>query len=126
MSDSALHVIITFVKKRYLSYDVAVIQWITSCHKTRMTTRVITLWREDITLLTTSVSTTRFLLEILSVLKAIKSHFKGSFDKQNLTLLIISYEIYETRRRRRNVCSKRIKSKILTCRLCFEKNRYSC
>ena len=25
----------------YLSYDVAVIQWITSCHKSRMTTRVI-------------------------------------------------------------------------------------
>ena len=30
-----------------LSYDVAVIQWITSCHKNRMTTRYITLgyWR---------------------------------------------------------------------------------
>ena len=26
----------------YLSYDVAVIQWITSCYKNRMTTRVIT------------------------------------------------------------------------------------
>ena len=33
--------------KSYLSYDVAVIQWITSCHKNRMTTRYITLgyWR---------------------------------------------------------------------------------
>ena len=29
-----------------LSYDVAVFQWITSCHKNRMTTRVITLLRE--------------------------------------------------------------------------------
>ena len=31
----------------YLSYDAAVIQWITSCHKNRMTTRYITLgyWR---------------------------------------------------------------------------------
>ena len=30
-----------------LSYDVAVIQWLTSCHKNRMTTRYITLsyWR---------------------------------------------------------------------------------
>ena len=67
-----------------LSYDVAVIQWITSCHKNRMTTCVITLWRVDVTSLTTSVSTMRFLFEILSFLKAIKSNFKGSYDKQNL------------------------------------------
>ena len=32
-------------------------------------------------------------------LKAIKSHFKESYDKQNLTLVVISYDIYETRRR---------------------------
>ena len=34
-------------KDYFLSYDVAVIQWITSCHKKRMTTRYITLgyWR---------------------------------------------------------------------------------
>ena len=77
-----------------LSFDVAVIQWITLCHKYRMTTRVITLWRADVTSLTTSVSTMRFLLEILPILKAIKSNFKGSYDKQNLTLVVISYEIY--------------------------------
>ena len=47
----------------FLSYDVAVIQWITSCHKNRMTTRVITLWRGDVTSLTTSVSTMQFLLK---------------------------------------------------------------
>ena len=29
----------------YLLYDVAVIRWITSCHKSRMTTRAITLSR---------------------------------------------------------------------------------
>ena len=58
-----------------LSYDLAVIQWITSCHKNRMTTCVITLWRTNVTSLTTSVSTMRFPLEILSILKAIKSHF---------------------------------------------------
>ena len=40
-----------------------------------------------------------FPIEILIILKAIKSHFKGSYDKQNLTLVIISYEIYKTRRR---------------------------
>ena len=41
----------------FLSYDVAVFQWITSCHKNRMTTRVITLLREYVTSLTTSVTT---------------------------------------------------------------------
>ena len=42
---------------------------------------------------------TGFLIEIVFILKAIKSHFKGSYDKQNLTLVIISYEIYETPQR---------------------------
>ena len=56
------------------AYDVAVIQWMTSCHKNRMTTRVITLWRVDVTSLTTSMSTMRLLLDILSILKAIKGH----------------------------------------------------
>ena len=60
-----------------LSYGVAVIQWITSCHKNRMTTRVITLWRRDVSPLTTSVSTMRFLLEILSILKAFNTILKG-------------------------------------------------
>ena len=83
----------------HLSYDVVVIQWIMSCHKTRMTTRVITLWRVDVTSLTMSVSTMRFLLEILSIFKAIKSSFKRSYDKRNLTLVVNSYEIYETRPR---------------------------
>ena len=44
-----------------LSYDVSVMQWTTSCHENRMTTRVITLWRERVTSFTTSVSTVRFL-----------------------------------------------------------------
>ena len=68
-----------------LSYDVAVIQCITACHKNRMTTRVITLWRVDVTSLTTSMSAMRFPLEILPILKAMKSYFKGSYNKQNLT-----------------------------------------
>ena len=83
----------------YLSYDVAVIQCITSCNKYHKNTRVITLWREDVTSLTTSLSVMCFLIEIKLILNAIKSHFKGSDDKQNLTLVVISYEIYETRRR---------------------------
>ena len=61
----------------------------------RAITRVIALWRERVTSLTTSVSTMRFLLEILSILKAIKSSFIGPYDKQNLTLVVISYEIYD-------------------------------
>ena len=40
-----------------------------------------------------------FLLEKLPILKAIKSNFKGPYDKQNLTLMAIQYEIYETRLR---------------------------
>ena len=40
-----------------LSYDAAVLQWITSCHKNHMTTRVITLLREYVTSLMTSVTT---------------------------------------------------------------------
>ena len=62
-----------------------------------MTTRVKTLWRVDITLLTMSMLAIHFLPEILFILKAMKSIFK-SYDKQNLTLVVISYEIYETRR----------------------------
>ena len=60
-----------------LLYDVAVIQWITSCHNSRMTTRVITLWLVCVTSLTTSVSTMRFQIELMFMLKAIKSRCKG-------------------------------------------------
>ena len=67
-----------------LSYDVAVIQWITSCHKKRMTTRVITLWHEHVTSGTASVSTMHFLAEIMLILKAIKSNFKGHMLKRIL------------------------------------------
>ena len=70
-----------------LSYYVAVIQWIKSCHKNRMATRVITLWRIHATSWTTSVSTMRFLIKIMFSLKAIKFHFKRSYDEQNITLL---------------------------------------
>ena len=51
------YVFYTQVTYSLLSYDVAVFQWITSCHKNRMTTRVITLLREYVTSLTTSVTT---------------------------------------------------------------------
>ena len=83
----------------YLSYNVAAIQWTTLCHKNQMTTRVITLWRVHLTSLTTSMSTICFLIEIMFILKKINSNSKGSYDKQNFTLVVISYEIYETRQR---------------------------
>ena len=57
---------------------------ITSCHKNRMTTRVITLWRVHVTLLTTSMSTMHFLIEIKLILKTIESSLKGSYGKQTV------------------------------------------
>ena len=76
-----------------LSYDVAVIQWI-MCLKNRMTTFNNTVLCVYVTSLTTSVLAMGFVLEMF-ILKAIKSHFKGSYDNQNLTLVVMSYEIYE-------------------------------
>ena len=32
------------------------------------------------------------LIEIIFILNVIKSHFKGSYNRQNLTLVVISYE----------------------------------
>ena len=78
----------------FLSYDVPVIQWITSCYKNRIATQVIELWRIFVRSLTDKVHVNNaFLIEIIGD----KSLFKGSYDKQNLTLVVISYEVYETR-----------------------------
>ena len=68
--------ITNYASQQYLSHDVAVIQWITSCHKNRMATRVITLWRVYVTSLTTSASTMCLQIELMFILEAIKSHFK--------------------------------------------------
>ena len=76
-------------KKPSLSYDVTVNQLITSCHKNLMITRLIILWRVHVTSLTIYMSTMRFLSEIMFILKAMKSHFQGSYVKQNLTLMVI-------------------------------------
>ena len=72
-----------------LSYDGAVIQWLTSCNKNRMTTCVLTLWCVHVTSLTTSASTMCFLIEIMIIVKAIKYLLKESYDKQNLTLVLM-------------------------------------
>ena len=70
--------------KDNLSYDVAVFQWITSCHKNHMTARVITLLREYVTSLTTSVTTMLIFIENMSTLRAIKSYFKSHMIKRIL------------------------------------------
>ena len=64
-----------------------------------MTSHVIIFWHMDVMYLAMSVSAMHF-LEILSILKALKFSFKGSYDKQNLTLMVILYEIYKTHHRR--------------------------
>ena len=64
------------MQEKCLSSDVAANQWITLYHKNHMTTCVISLWREEVTSLTTSLSTMCFLVNMFN-LKAIKSNFKG-------------------------------------------------
>ena len=87
--------------KTCLSYEAAVIQWKMLGHKNHMSTHVITLWHVHITSLKMSVSAMQSLIEIhvIFTLKVIKSHFKGSYDKQNLTHMAISFEIYGTSQR---------------------------
>ena len=53
-----------------------------SCHKNRMTTR-----NNSLAPICNNVSAMRFLFEIMFILKAMKCHFKGSYDKQDLTQL---------------------------------------
>ena len=67
-----------------LSYDVAVFQWITSCHKNRMTTRVLTLLREYVTSLVTSVITMLIFIGNMSTFKAIKSYLRSHMIKRIL------------------------------------------
>ena len=79
--------------RHVLSYDVAVNQWITSCPKNHMTTCYITLWREQVTSWRRLCQPCIFYWQ-LSTLKSIKSNLKWPYDKQNLTWVVISYEIY--------------------------------
>ena len=81
--------VLCFKPHHILSNDVAVIQWISLCHKNRMTTECNNTLACTRTSLTTSVSALCFLIEILFILKAIKSHFKRSHDKQNLKNMVV-------------------------------------
>ena len=78
--------------KTYLLYGVAVIQWIRSCHKNR--NHASTLKRNAID---KSPCQQYVLIEIMFILKVIKSRFEGSCDlcKQNSSLEAISYKMYQ-------------------------------
>ena len=78
-----------------LSSDVSVIQWIMSCHKNRMTTRYITYLREQVTSWRGPCQPCIFCWPSVNF-KGDKIQFKVFYDKQNLTLMVISYEISET------------------------------
>ena len=73
--------------KMLLSYDVTVIQWLTSRHKNMTTRTLCNTWFLARNVMTPSMTT-----EIMSTFQAIKFHLKQSYDKQNLTLVVISYE----------------------------------
>ena len=62
------------------------------CHKNRMTTRYITFWRVHVTSKRVR-DNVAFSTEIMSTLKTIKSTLKRSYDKQDLTLVVSSYEM---------------------------------
>ena len=47
----------------FLSYEIAIIQWITSCHKDYMATRVIILWCVHVTSLTSACQPCVFVLK---------------------------------------------------------------
>ena len=49
-----------------------------------------TLWHIHVKSLAMSMSTISFLIEIMFILNAIKSHFEESYDQQNLTGVVIS------------------------------------
>ena len=69
------------------------------CYNNHTAAHVITFSRIYVTSLTKTVTAMRFLIEIMFILNAVFSHFNGSYNKQNLTTVVISYEIYETHRR---------------------------
>ena len=72
-----------FLYKTYsVRYDINLILWTTLYRKNGMIAGVILLWRIHVTSLTKTMSTC-FPIEIIFYLKAIQSHFKGLFEKQN-------------------------------------------
>ena len=73
-----------------------------------MTTRVISLWRVH-----PCQQSVFLLIEIILALKAIECHFK-ILDKKNLTLVVISYDIYETSLRRVSQISYEMTTRVMS------------
>ena len=82
------------MNKKNLSYDVAVFQWITPCNKKCY----------DHTCINTFAGIRKVIVDVRNNnenfhwkyvhFKGDKMFFKKSYDKTNLTLVVISYEIY--------------------------------
>ena len=66
---------VPILKHIRVSYDITDFQWVTSCHKNCMTPHAIALWHVDLTSLAVSMSAMLFHIEIMFILKAIKSQF---------------------------------------------------
>ena len=56
----------------------------------------VLLWCIQVISLTATMLTMSSINEIMVILMAIKSNFIGFYDKQNHTLVVIPYKIYET------------------------------
>ena len=78
------------MSKCFLSYEVSINQGITSYDKNPMNMHVMTYWRDLLTSLTTTLSTMRFRIELMSILL-----LKGSYEKENYSLPVISHENYD-------------------------------
>ena len=61
-----------------------------------MTKHVLTLSAGTSNVMNNVRDNNAFFVEILSTLKAIKSPFERSYDKQNIILVVISYDIFQT------------------------------
>ena len=83
-----------------ISFDVAVIHRIMLCHKNCMTSHGnILMCTGDVTDNDCVDNVCPYCNNVhLLLMKGIKSHIKGSNDIQNLTQMVILYEIYETRK----------------------------
>ena len=67
----------------------AVFQWKTSRHKSDVTKHLIALFCINVTLHNKVCDKIIFSIEIIAFIKSLKSTLKRSYDKQNLTLVVI-------------------------------------
>ena len=72
---------------RESSNDAADIQQIMSCHKNRMTTDLV----RKRNVFDNDRVNTAFFIKIMIILTAIQNHFKGQYDKKNLTITMKSF-----------------------------------